>query len=175
MATKRKKKVSSKKRTHRSSRKKRQEDIAKSQNWRRSSAWHNARKKCLELHGNKCWLSGEVCDPHELDVHHIKDASTHPEIRFDQSNLIPAKRKLHQYYHKSLGGFQKTTNKMTLVAFKALVRSMKFTKKVTDKAKIKLLGAILIGLVYLLSSEMSNDNLMIVQNIANFIKFLEEV
>jgi hypothetical protein len=47
-----------------------------------------------------------------MDVHHIEDASSRPNLRYSQKNLILIKRSIHKKFHiKFMGGYDKRCTK----------------------------------------------------------------
>jgi len=103
----------------------------KSKDWRRSPQWAKARRLCLKRHDHTCFITGQKLKT--LDVHHIKDASTNPKLRYKQDNLVPIKPEYHKFYHIFfLGGFQKPTNYFTLILFKWLIQFYLFLLRVRN-------------------------------------------
>ena len=53
-----------------------------------SSDWNKARKGCLELYGNKCFICGRSDLP--IHIHHWQYTRTQrPDLKYDINNLIP--------------------------------------------------------------------------------------
>lgn len=69
--------------------------IIMSQNWRQSREYRiwvatvKRRDKC-------CIISGDI---KTREAHHIKDASNHPELRYEPDNGVTLARKYHHAYH----------------------------------------------------------------------------
>ena len=60
---------------------------------RRSPLWRMVRKEYARKHP-KCEATGST---KKLQVHHIKDFSTNPELELDENNLIMLTRPIHLY------------------------------------------------------------------------------
>jgi len=91
-----------------------------SQHWRNSKEWHSARNLALELHPY-CDICGATS---RLQVHHMDDASYHPDERYIQSNLKVLCYKCHFTMLHILykGGTRRKTTKKDYRRFKALAK-----------------------------------------------------
>ena len=53
-----------------------------------ASLWAKARKECLDTYGHKCFICGRSDLP--IHIHHWQWTRTQrPDLKYDQSNLIP--------------------------------------------------------------------------------------
>ena len=75
-------------------------------NWRRSYKWRKTRKKRIIKDKNRCVVCGTT---EHLEVHHVEDASYHPELIFKMSNLRTVCRGCHSHFHNDYKkSFRKT-------------------------------------------------------------------
>ena len=71
--------------------------MSSSQKWRNSEEWDNAKLEVLIRDNYKCVICG--ANDTQLNVHHIEDASYHPEKRYELSNLVTLCRGCHTDFH----------------------------------------------------------------------------
>jgi 5-methylcytosine-specific restriction endonuclease McrA len=64
--------------------------------FKRSSKWRRVRKEYLAAHPKCAVCAGEK----GLQVHHVRDFSTHPELELDKRNLMTlcSKRRCHLFF-----------------------------------------------------------------------------
>ena len=61
-----------------------------------ASLWTQARKECLNRYGRKCFLCGRSDLP--LHIHHWEyTRQQRPDLKYDQSNLVPLCAKCHNH------------------------------------------------------------------------------
>ncbi|WNM51534.1 HNH endonuclease [Staphylococcus phage S-CoN_Ph10] len=56
-----------------------------------SKRWKTLRERIIKRDGgmcNRCWVSLNVIETKDLQVHHIKPRSEYPELMYDPNNLI---------------------------------------------------------------------------------------
>jgi hypothetical protein len=93
-----------------------------SQAWRKSYDYIKWKKEVVNKHG-KCVICN--CED-DLHAHHIRDASHHPDIKFDVKNGVALCHHCHLLYHTLYkGSYRKKTTKADFKRFKALCKAMK--------------------------------------------------
>ncbi len=75
-------------------------------------------EEVLEERNYTCEITGEKGG--KLSVHHLYNFSTHPELRFEKSNVIVIKKDLHKLFHIKYSPFNNTPEQ-----FKEFVNSLK--------------------------------------------------
>ena len=90
------------------------------QKWRNSKEWKQARHSALER--DKCCIICGGCK--KLEVHHIEDASYHPDKRYKLDNLVTLCMMCHRPMFHILfkGGYRKKTTKKDFRKFKAIAK-----------------------------------------------------
>ena len=89
--------------------------------WRNSKKTKEWKKSCIERDGGKCVLTGISKN---LEVHHINDASYHPEQRYDINNGVTLYKYVHFIFHiLVMGGYRK---KCTRKHWNRFVRLFKY-------------------------------------------------
>lgn len=91
-----------------------------SKSWRSSYKWTKT-KRIVKVRDQGCVICGRR---NRLEVHHINDASYHPELRFDLSNLETLCYWCHRpmYHILFKGGTRKKTTKQDMRKFKAMAK-----------------------------------------------------
>ena len=75
-------------------------DPSYEEKWRQSSAYRYW-AICVIRYAREC----QCCDnPKDLHAHHIKDAATHPDLRFEISNGVSLCNECHKYIHNAIAG-----------------------------------------------------------------------
>lgn len=89
------------------------------QKWRNSSEYHHWRKAVIER--DKCC---KVCSSTDkLNAHHLRDASYHPDIRFDVDNGVTLCHQCHHIFHILYkGSYRKKTYIVDFKRFKAIAK-----------------------------------------------------
>jgi len=67
-----------------------------SKNWRNSRKWKETKEKVIKRDGYRCVICGQSDD---LAVHHINDASYHPNQRYLIDNCVTLCRECHTNFH----------------------------------------------------------------------------
>lgn len=90
------------------------------QKWRRSYSWTKAKRQAKKR-DQGCVICGRS---ERLEVHHIQDASYHPELRLTLSNLMTLCYWCHRPMFHILfkGGTRKKTSKQDMRKFKAIAK-----------------------------------------------------
>ena len=93
---------------------------SKSQRWRNSREWRIC-KIVVKKRDKVCQLCG---DRKRREVHHIKDASYHKELRTDPNNCILLCMKCHRPMFHILykGGYRKKTTEKDLYKFMTMAK-----------------------------------------------------
>lgn len=87
---------------------------------RDSKLWRVTRQMCINRQRGRCYITGQKC--RTLDVHHLDDASTHPEKSLCVSNLVALRPDIHRRYHRDNGG---TRQPCTAAHFKRWAKQVK--------------------------------------------------
>ena len=66
--------------------------------WRNSKEWKHAKDVALKRDNHTCQICGAKDN---LTVHHINDASYHPDQRYDLDNLVTLCYNCHMNFHNN--------------------------------------------------------------------------